>query len=166
MAEWQTTVQTLIARAQKVALVGVGNSLQGDDGAGRALIALLHEHLAANPHILLVDGGLAPENQTGKLRHFAPDLVLIIDAAWMDCAAGSICVLDPDAIDGIGFSSHTLPLSMLTHYLRGEFGCEVLIIGIQPLVLDGEHLSAPVEHAVHLLAGMLSSVLHGFYTMR
>jgi hydrogenase 3 maturation protease len=167
MVEWKACLQRMIALAERVAIIGVGNSLQGDDGAGQALIALLREHLPVNQHILLLDGGTAPENLTGKLRRFQPDLVLIVDAAWMEEQGGSIRVLDPDRLEGVSFSSHTLPLSMLTHYLRSELGCEVLLIGIQPLSLaEGEHLTLLVEQAVDQLAGMLSSLLHGFHTVR
>lgn len=167
MSEWKSYLQRVVALADRVAIVGVGNSLQGDDGAGQALIALLQEHVAVNRHILLLDGGTAPENQTGRLRQFQPDLVLLVDAAWMECEGGSIRVLDPDRLEGVSFSSHTLPLSMLTHYLRGEIGCEVLIIAIQPVsLIEGEPLTLPVERAVDQVAGMLSSVLHGFHTVR
>jgi hypothetical protein len=48
MVEWKACLQRMIALAERVAIIGVGNSLQGDDGAGQALIALLREHLPVN----------------------------------------------------------------------------------------------------------------------
>ena len=114
--------------------MGVGNDLRGDDSAGlRVARALLENELITNlPDLLVLEGGPAPENHTGKIRAFQPELVLIFDAAHMDEPPGTIQWIPLNAIDGMSASSHSLPLSMLARYLTLEIGCEVAVLGIQP----------------------------------
>ena len=80
----------------------------------------------------MIEAGPAPENHSYQLRRFQPDLVILIDAAQMNLAPGEIRLIDLNAIDGFGASTHTTPLALFAHYLRGELGCEILLIGIQP----------------------------------
>jgi hydrogenase 3 maturation protease len=67
----------------RVAVVGVGHELRGDDAAGVIAARLLKAVLADDDPVLVVEGGSAPENHTGPLRRFAPDLVLLVDTAQM-----------------------------------------------------------------------------------
>ena len=118
----------------RTCLIGVGNDLRGDDSAG-LLVArtLLEDEAITNmPNLLVVEGGPAPENHTGKIRAFQPDLVLIIDAANINESPGTIQWIPLESIDGMSASSHSLPLSVLTHYLKLELGCDAAILGIQP----------------------------------
>ncbi len=149
----------------RVAVVGVGQELRGDDAAGvmvaRALIearggAERDHHGSANgerdhtaPPLRVTEGGAAPENCTGTLRRFQPDLVIFIDAAQMDLEPGAVRWLDGQEIAGFSASTHTLPLDMLAHYLEAELGCQVAFLGIQPAgtSFDGG-LSPAVAQAV------------------
>jgi len=46
-------------------------------------------------------------------------------------------------------SSHSLPLSVLAHFLKLEFGCEVTVLGIQPEQNEfNMEMSPPVQAAV------------------
>ena len=77
----------------------------------------------------LCEAGHAPENKTGELRKFAPDLVLLIDAAEMGKEPGTVAWISEEDIDGMSASTHSLPLSMLAHYLTLELNCKVTIAG-------------------------------------
>jgi hydrogenase 3 maturation protease len=100
--------------------------------------------------VLVMDAGHAPENRTGELRRFHPDLVILIDAAEMGARPGDIRWLSIDEIDGMSASTHTMPLSMLARYLLMECGCEVKILGIQPGYTEyGEGMSGSVLQAVN-----------------
>jgi len=114
--------------------MGIGNDLRGDDSAGLMVARTLlgDERFENVPDILIIDGGPAPENFTGKLRAFQPELVLFVDAAHMDEPPGTIQWIPLDSIDGMSASTHSLPLSMLAHYLVLELGCGVAVLGIQP----------------------------------
>ena len=99
--------------------------------------------------VLVIDAGHAPENRTRDLRYFQPDVVLLIDAADMGEAPGTIQWIEMDEIEGISACTHSLPLSMLSTYLNWELKCEVLLLGIQPANTDvGETVTGEVMHAV------------------
>src|SRR5512147_1394215 len=121
-----------IPRPARVAILGIGNELSGDDGAGVRVVRELAARLPATPGVLLIDGGVAPENFTGPLRRFQPDLVLEIDAALLDEPPGTTRAIDWREADGLSASTHTLPPSVLASYLVSELKCDVRLIGIQP----------------------------------
>lgn len=113
-------------------ILGIGNEASGDDAAGALAARALAGRLAGRPDVLVIDAGLAPENQTGPVRRFAPDLVVMIDAAQMGEAPGAIRWLDWAETDGLSASTHTLPPYILAKFLVAEIGCAVGLIGIQP----------------------------------
>ncbi len=132
----------------RTCLVGVGSDLRGDDSAGLMVV----RQLLKRPHVdnlLIIEGGPAPENVTGQIRAFHPDLVILIDAAHMNEPSGAIQWIPLESIDGMSASSHSLPLSMLAGYLTAELGCEVSVLGIQPAQNEiGSKLSPAVQTAV------------------
>jgi hydrogenase 3 maturation protease len=119
-------------RPTRIAILGIGHELQGDDAVGMFIARELQAVFPDSRHILVIEAGSMPENHTGTLRRFAPDLVFLIDAALMDREPGTVCWIDWTQIAGIGVSTHTLPLHVFARYLQDEFGCEVAVIGIQP----------------------------------
>ena len=153
---WINSLTRNLFRSQKdnrfvlprTCLVGVGSDLRGDDSAGLVVVRKLLKQTHAE-NLLIVEGGPAPENVTGKLRAFHPDLVILIDAAQMDEPPGTIQLIPLESIDGMSASSHSLPLSMLASYLTAEIGCEVCVLGIQPAQNEiGSKLSSAVQKAV------------------
>jgi hypothetical protein len=74
-----------------VAIVGIGNELNGDDGAGVWVLRNLKDVIGrvADSPVLIIDAGTAPENVTGALRKFAPELILLIDAAQLNEPPGT-----------------------------------------------------------------------------
>jgi hydrogenase 3 maturation protease len=146
----------------KVAVVGVGNALRSDDAAGvLAARELLHRECATDvDHILILEGGQAPESLSGQLRKFAPDLVLFIDAANLGEKPGTVQWISEECIDGMSASTHSLPLSMLARYLSLELNCEVIFLGIQPRSNEvGEFVSAEVQQVVHEVVQELDEAL-------
>src|SRR5690242_13669932 len=95
-----TSNQTKPAR---IAILGVGNQFRSDDGAGVLIARALSERegAQASDHLLVIEAGHAPENTTGELRKFAPELVLIIDAADMGVEPGSVQWIPEESIDGM-----------------------------------------------------------------
>lgn len=146
----------------RTCLVGIGSDLRGDDSAGLIVARSLlgDERFTNMPHLLALEGGPAPENRTAKIRAFRPELVLFVDAAQMDEPPGTIQWIPLDAIDGMSASSHSLPLSMLAHYLTSEIGCEVVVLGIQPQQNEiSAELSSPVHAAVDEILARISEML-------
>ena len=111
-------------------------------------------------HLLIIEAGHAPENATGALRAFAPDLVLMIDAARMGEAPGTVKSIPEESIDGMSASTHSLPLSMLASYLKLEMNCVVAVLGIQPLTNEvGERVSSDVLGAVNETVDTLDKLI-------
>lgn len=156
---WKDALSQLLKRSKgddsvgltRACLVGIGSDLRGDDSAGLAVVRALlgDERLQNAPDLLILEGGLAPENQTGKIRAFQPELVLFIDAAQMDEPSGTIRWIPLDSIDGMSASTHSMPLSILARYLTLELGCEIAVLGLQPAQnAIGAELTPPVRAAV------------------
>lgn len=146
-------------RPLRLALLGIGNELRGDDAAG-GLVAQALQDAAADSTFLCLVAGVAPENCTGRLRRFQPDLVLLVDAADMDEPPGAIRWLDWQAITGLSATTHITPLHMLAHYLTFSLGCQVALIGIQPADTRlGAPLSPAVSQAVNQLASGLRPLI-------
>lgn len=140
--------------------------MRGDDAAGvavaRALQARLpkSDGLGKSYRVTAIDAGPAPENFTGSLRRFEPDLALLIDAAQMDEAPGAVRWLAWPDVDGFDASTHTLPPRLVAQYLSDELGCQVALIGIQPADTSiGAPLSADVYTAVDEVVKVIESYL-------
>ena len=149
--------------------MGIGQELRGDDAVGPKIIrSLLRRQRACDkagstpdaPSLLLVEGGSAPENCTGFIRRFAPDLVILVDAAHMEEAPGTIRWLDWKDTTGLSASTHSLPPYMFARYLTSMCRCGVALLGIQPLhTMLGTPLSDSVRRAVRRAADGLSALL-------
>jgi hydrogenase 3 maturation protease len=151
---WKVSLHRLLSqlndkgnRSARIAIVGVGNPFRSDDAVGIRIVHALsgQEWAAATDQVLILDAGHAPENCTGELRRFAPNLVLLIDAAELGGKPGRVEWIPEESIDGMSASTHSLPLSMLARYLTLELGCKVAVLGIQPGSNEvGERISPPV----------------------
>ena len=148
---WQEPLHQWITRQNRVAILGIGNPLRSDDAAGVLVARRLADSSLIRDleSIIVIEAGHAPENATAGLRRFAPQVVLLIDAAEMGEVPGTVRWVEMEEIDGMSASTHTLPLSMLAKYLILELGCEVKILGIQPQSTEiGESVSRDVLQAV------------------
>lgn len=144
----------------RVAVLGIGHELNGDDAAGLMVARALSVRLGHQDRLCVIDAGAAPENQTGTVRAFRPDVVLLVDAAQMDDIPGTVRWIAWQDTTGIGASSHTLPPYMLAKFLVGELGCEVALLGLQPAQnLFDTPLSTPVAAAVEQVVGLLAEEL-------
>ena len=151
-------------RVPRIAVLGVGNPMRSDDAAGVLLARALSERDCARNTdcVLILEAGQAPENRTGELRRFGPDVVVIIAAADMKEWPGTIRWIPEDSIDGMSASTHSLPLSLLARYLKLELNCVVTILGIQFVSNElGERVSPEVLQAVEEVAGVLDELIRG-----
>jgi hydrogenase 3 maturation protease len=141
----------------RLAVVGIGSELNGDDAAGVQVARTLILTAGKPADFLALDGGSIPENTSGPLRRFQPDLVILVDAADMESTPGTVRWLVKDQINGMSASSHTLPLSVLGGFLEEELECRVEYLGIQPGQLEfGADLSPEVMKSVEGISLTLS----------
>ncbi len=153
---WQSRLVRMTRRT-KLAVVGVGNELHGDDAAGVAVVRALREAASADQGLLILEAGQAPENQIGPLLRFRPDVIVFVDAADMGEVPGTVRWVSWQDADGMGASTHTLSPEVLAQFLIDELGCEVYLLGIQPTSLAfGASLSPVVAEAVRDVARLLA----------
>ena len=125
-----TDLQNNIKGYAKLVIIGIGNEMNGDDGAGM-FIAKELQKTNKDPKVEIFLGGATPENLTGPIKKTKPSHILIIDAADFGAKPGEIKILDKDQIEGAGFSTHSFPLSVFVDYLKQETGAAVILLGIQ-----------------------------------
>lgn len=129
--------------------MGVGNELNGDDGAGMAVVRAAKRSLGTVDTVLWIEAGPTPESFSGPVCRFKPDLLLVIDAARLDLRPGQIAWVQLEEIDGVSAFTHGLPLSLLAGYIIAETGCQFGMLGIQVEQTGfGQPVSAPVVRAV------------------
>ena len=88
---------------------------------------------------------MVPENFTDVLKRENPSNILIIDAALMGEVPGTLNIVNSEDISEIGFSTHSLPMSVIVKYLTHYINTEILIIGIEPENIDfGKQLSKKI----------------------
>ena len=155
--------------AGRIAVLGIGSPLRGDDAAGliaaQSLDRLRSRTLKAGKaswpdRVSVFIGETTPENLTGPLKAAKPNLVILIDAADMAAPPGHVEVLDPHDTTGITFSTHSLPLHVLADYLAATARCATLIIGIQPASSAlGAQVSRAVRNAARAVAKAIATTL-------
>ncbi len=156
---WKEQLSEKLQGVQRLAVLGIGNELYMDDGAGVVLARELSCSGLPSPLLKAFEAGPAPENFTGSIRKVDPSHVLMVDAANLGSAPGTIRVVEPEEITGAGFSTHTLPLKVLAGFLERE-GCRVVIVGIQPKrIYLGDGLCPEVAAAVSEIRSYIIGLL-------
>jgi hydrogenase 3 maturation protease len=154
----------------RIALLGVGCELRGDDAAGLLLVRELAIMVRKRPFSRLqfegFEGGNAPENATGFIKGFRPSHIIVADAADISLPPGEWREINPEDINGISFSTHTLPMGIITEYLQQATAAAISIIGIQPGNLDfgrppTEALKRGVRGLSRQLYGIMRECDHG-----
>jgi hydrogenase 3 maturation protease len=134
----------------KVVLLGIGNTLRSDDGAGSLLASRLKDKV---PYIVY-DAGANPENYLGKIIKDNPDNIIIVDAADFAGKPGEIRLLEGQELKTSNlFSTHNASISLTINYLQSSIGADIIILIIQPKsTVFGDSLSSQVDNAVKTLA--------------
>ncbi len=146
--------------AKRLAIVGIGSPLRGDDAAGLLLIQELKKSLKKaklRMPVKLFSCGVAPENYTGEIKRFEPSLILIVDAVDMAKDTGTIGIIDTKRKStNVSFSTHGMPLQMFIEYLTRSIGCRIVSIGVQPQSIGfGLPAAMKVNKAVQRISGLI-----------
>ncbi|MEM2904354.1 MAG: hydrogenase 3 maturation endopeptidase HyCI [Candidatus Bathyarchaeia archaeon] len=157
--EFEERLAEELMGAGRVFILGVGNEMRGDDAAGPRVIRLV-KHLRSRA-VRVVDSGVTPENFAEEILSFKPSHVVLIDAVEASQPPGFLALLPEDVISNVAVSTHRLPLTLLTSYLRSQgLNARFLFIGVQ--VRDtsmGSPPSPEVEEATRRLATALERTL-------
>lgn len=142
-------------RDSSTVIIGIGNTLKGDDGAGPLVCGQLRGKVCAE----VIDAGTVPENYIQTIINKAPQNLLIIDAIDFGAPAGTINIFKPEQLDSFVLSTHTLSPRLFVDLVCKEIKVDVNFIGIQPAQMQlGQPLSEQVKEAIQRLAGVLAEI--------
>lgn len=143
-------------RGSSALIVGIGNSLKGDDGAGPAACERLkNSRISAE----VIDTATAPENYIQKIIRKAPQNLLVVDAVDFGAQAGEIKIFEPEQLSSHILSTHTLSPRIFIEMITKSIKTDVYFIGIQPAHTEfGKSFSEQVEEAVEKLCRTLAEI--------
>jgi len=143
------TLESLFRKiGPKFVLLGVGNPLRGDDGAGPELLRRLRNKTSA----ILLDCEEVPENYLGEIAAIQPETVVVIDAVNLGTRAGAVALLEEDNFQSIGWSTHHGSLRPMIKYIKANTKADVFVLGIQPKSTEfGTEISSEVRQTLDLL---------------
>ncbi len=140
---------------KKLVIVGVGNSLRGDDGIGPALV----ERLSGKTRAILVNGGDVPENYLDVVEIARPEVVLIVDAVDLGAAPGDAALVEIEQLAGARLTTHNVSLALFAEAVRTATAADTFVLAIQPSVTSfGSPMSIPVEAILPSLEEMLQEL--------
>jgi hydrogenase 3 maturation protease len=144
--------------AGSVVVVGIGNTLRGDDGAGSLLARRLRDKY---PDVVF-DAAQAPENYVAPIRRAAPAAVVLVDAADFGGTPGEVRTAVAEDVEGLMMGTHAAPLSMFMGVVAAETGADVRLVAVQVANTElGREMTREVADAVQELVSRLDELLEG-----
>ena len=115
-------------RADRVAVLCIGNAQRGDDGFGPAVAERIRNRTAP----AVFDGRDTPENELPRIARLEPETVLLVDAVEFGGAPGEVRVLSAEAMREDDVGTHAASLGVLATFLRDACGASCLVLAAQP----------------------------------
>lgn len=139
-------------RGKRFGVVGIGNVIKGDDGAGCVVI----EGLQGKVDLPIVDCSEVPENYGGWVERRQLESVIYIDAIEFGGTPGEVRIVPIEKLMMTASSTHSLSLHYMIKFLRDEWDGDPIMIGIQPKEMKiGDGLSDEVRDGVEKLTGII-----------
>jgi len=111
-----------------ITVVGVGNTMMGDDGYGAVLADRVKNKIAAH----VINAGTTPENHVREIRDSNPDVILIVDAADFGGVPGELRIFGRKDISLCGLSTHDASLGLFFEFLERQTHATVYMLAVQP----------------------------------
>lgn len=154
----KASLRVWFSNAERVVVLGVGNSFRKDDFVGVEVVRNLRNRVSQAVH--LIECEETPESFIAPISKFKPTHVLIVDAAMLGSEAGFMRLVEPQEIGGVAVSTHALPLHIFSAYLAETTGAKVALLAIQPKETDfGEGLTSELKESAEKLANLLAEIL-------
>lgn len=143
-------------RGSKTIIVGIGNTLKGDDGVGPLVCEQLRQAgIAAE----IIDAGTVPENYIQRITKKAPQNLLIIDAIDFGAGPGTIKIFEPHELNAFIVSTHTLSPRLFAELVSRNIKVDIYFVGIQPAQTQlGQSVSAEAAQAAEQLSQSLADI--------
>ncbi len=144
------------ASGRRVAVLGMGNPLLGDDGIGTRIA----EDVAAlgRADRVGIPVGIALENGYGLVRRSGAGLLLLVDAVVLEeLPPGAWDLFPPEGLDTAIHSTHSVPLPLFVRMWKEDLpGLEVAFLGISIRgAVMGQDLSEAAQAARQGILGAL-----------
>ncbi len=144
---------------KRFGVIGVGNVMRGDDGAGPETVHLLERLGFPLP---TADATEVPENYGGWVPKQELEAVVFVDAVEFGGDPGECRVIPLEKLMVSASSTHRLSLHYTILYLRDEWEGDAILVGIQPKSLTlGEGLSEEAAAGIERLAGLPNEAARG-----
>jgi len=141
---------------KRFGVVGIGNVIRGDDGAGCVVV----EKLGGDFPMPIVDCAEVPENYGGWVERRDLEAVVYVDAVDFGGKPGEVRIIPLEKMMQSATSTHHLSLHYMIRFLKEEWDGDALLVGIQPVsIVVGEEICADVAEGVERLAGILAKVV-------
>ncbi|MFO7721631.1 MAG: hydrogenase maturation protease [Bacteroidales bacterium] len=138
-----------------ILIIGIGNQLRSDDGAGPRIIDKLHPSTAVS----LLNAETNIERYITPIKESGAGLLLFIDCMSFGKPPGYCGLLPIDLIRDYTFHSHNISLNRI----RDFFDTPAFVLGIEPASLKvGEHLSENVRKSVESLIAQLNQYIRDY----
>ncbi len=151
----------------KIVALGIGNTLNRDEGVGVHAVSVLRDRYArANPDVDFLDGGTLGLNLLPIVEE--SDRLLVLDAIDARQPPGAVIQLagpDIPLFVGIKLSPHQITFQELLGLAtaRNRMPAHVALIGVQPAdITIGLELSEPVAAALPEVIRRAAAVLAGW----
>lgn len=137
---------------KKILVLGLGNTLLGDDGLGIRALEKLREQYALPPSVECLDGGVMGLGLLAYLEGMTH--LLVLDAVQLMHKPGTLARLSGEEVPktlSLNFSMHEVGLReiLAISELRGVELQSITILGLEPEILEpGIKLSPRIEAAL------------------
>jgi len=138
MSEWHDTDQL---DWNALLIVGMGNRIKSDDGAGIYISEELRKQGIEN--IVIAENSI--ENYIGKINRYKANTILMIDAVDMGEEPGYFKLVPVDKIENTTTNTHNLSIRTISSFFETK---DQWVLGIQPEEVSfGMGLSSRIQSA-------------------
>lgn len=141
----------LLANANHMLFIGVGNVLKSDDGAG----VVISRHIVERPNIRSLTVEVSIENYIGKINSMEPGEIVILDCMELGADPGESRIVALADVEDVTFNTHNISLGRLADF----FHYPTYVLGIQPQTVEfGDRLSPPVLKTVNRIINQINQI--------
>jgi len=139
MSDWRDDCRAFLTG--RVALIGIGNRLRGDDAFGPLVI----DRAQGPARAACFDCASTPENWLAKIAAELPDTILALDVADFRGEPAELRLLYPEQLDRPSASTHGLPHRVWMELLSQTAKAPIRMLAVQPVQI---RLGAPVSDSI------------------
>ena len=158
--KWRARLRELLSstsRTSKLALVGLGHPLRGDDYVGSFIVKTLMSECRRDG-VSFFDAEDGVERVVSQISKLNPKQVVFVDACDMNARAGDIALIPLAETNYPFFTTHGIPLKLLASRFLPE--SENWLLAIQPDIMEvNGHLSERVNRSAVDISSFISATL-------